>query len=115
MLNSNPLKHLKPAIGEIAKQQAKMIKSQEGVLNVIEQMGQQQKKLIENQTLTVQNQSDLAVTMQQLMTTQMELTQVVKEISEQLTSTKAAVDRLDCIMDYLLRQDKSSHSDSSES
>jgi hypothetical protein len=82
------------------------------MIKVVEQMGQQQEKLIHTQGLSIQNQADLANSMRQIMESQAQITQVVKMMGEQLASNRAAIDRLDCIMDYLIRRDGERTSDS---
>ena len=103
---SNPhISTIKPTLSHITQQQEKLLNCQEGVLKVIEQMGQQQEKLIHTQGLSIQNQADLAGSMRQMMDSQAQLTQVIKMMGEQLASNRAAIDRIECVMDYLMKKD----------
>lgn len=94
-----------PSLKELSHQQERLISCQEEIVKVVEQLGEQQARLIHTQGLSIENQADLTQSMRDLMTSQVELTQVLKSMGEQLASHKAALERLDCIMDYLIRRD----------
>ncbi|MGK7933600.1 MAG: hypothetical protein AB4041_19510 [Microcystaceae cyanobacterium] len=105
MDSNHSISPLNPTLNHITQQQEKLLNCQEGVLKVVEQMGQQQEKLIHTQGLSIQNQADLAHSMRQMMESQAQLTQVIKMMGEQIASNRAAIDRIECVMDYLMRQD----------
>lgn len=89
----------------IVEHQEGMALSQEKMLSLIERMGLQQEQIIEAQALLTENQASLANSIRQLADSQMQMTRVIENIQNQLDSTRAAVERLDCIMDYLMKRD----------
>lgn len=96
---------LSKKIKGVVQQQENIAISQQKMLSLFERMGLQQEKIIEAQGLLTENQANLANSIKQLAESQMQVTKIVESMDDKLNSTRAAVERLDRIMDYLMRRD----------
>lgn len=96
---------LSECINQVIKQQENASLSQQKILIMMEQMGTQQQKIVEAQSMLTQSQSNFAEMISQVVLAQAQMTEIVANLKENLNSAQAAVERLDRLMDYLIRRD----------
>lgn len=101
-------------IYQVEHHQGLMAHAQTSFLTIFEKIEHQQEKLIEAQEILTSNQANLANAVKQLADSQLQLTRFVERLDDKLSSTSAAMERSDRILDYLMRQ-KNTTSDSSDS
>ncbi|PSF35434.1 hypothetical protein C7H19_16780 [Aphanothece hegewaldii CCALA 016] len=99
---------------QIEHHQGLMAHAQTSFLTIFEKIEQQQEKLIDAQEILTSNQANLANAVKQLADSQLQLTRFVERLDDKLSSTSAAMERSDRILDYLVRQ-KNTTTDSSDS
>jgi uncharacterized protein YoxC len=83
----------------ITEQMDRMVGQVDQVINHVGTLADSQRTLIENQQALLESQQSLAASMGQLAST------VIPRLQENQASTGAAIERLDRILDYLLRHD----------
>ncbi|MEG3439136.1 hypothetical protein V0288_18565 [Pannus brasiliensis CCIBt3594] len=100
-------------VTRLEEHQRLIARSHQNFLDIFEKMEQQQDQLIRAQEILTQNQSNLAVAVKQLADSQLQLTRFVERLEDRLNTANAAIDRLDRLMDYVLRESSPKTSDRS--
>jgi chromosome segregation ATPase len=92
------LQHLTQRIDGTAGQMDRLVGQVEQVITHIGALADSQRTLIENQRALLESQQSLAESVGQLTNT------IIPRLQENQASTGAAIERLDRVLDYLLRQ-----------
>ncbi|PZD72496.1 hypothetical protein C1752_03690 [Acaryochloris thomasi RCC1774] len=93
------LRKLTQRIEGVTGQMDRMVGQVDQVITHVGTLADSQRTLIENQRALLESQQSLATSMGQLAST------VIPRLQENQASTGAAIERLDRILDYLLRHD----------
>ncbi len=71
----------------------------------VSKLEDRQERLFQVQEMIAQSHANLTNVVQRMTDAQMQLTQIAERFEARLSSTTAAVERLDRIIDYLIRRD----------
>ena len=93
------LQQLTQRLNSVTGQMDRMVGQVDQVISHMGTMTDSQRTLIENQRALLESQQSLTESMGQLAST------VIPQLQENQASTGAAIERLDRILDYLLRRD----------
>lgn len=100
-------------VEQLEEHQRLIARSHGNFLDLFEKMEQQQTRLVRTQETITQTQSNLADAVKQLADSQLQLTRFVERLEDSLKTANAAIDRLDRLMDYVLRESGPKRSDRS--
>ncbi len=107
------LEDLVKRVERLEQHQTLMARSQQNFLDIFEKMEQQQEQLVRAQEILTHNQSNLANAVKQLADSQLQLTRFVEKLEDRLVTANAAIEHLDRLMDYVIRESGKSKSDRS--
>jgi signal recognition particle GTPase len=91
-------------IEQLEQHQRLMARAQQNFLDIFEKMERQQDQLVRAQEILTNNQSNLANAVKQLADSQLQLTRFVEKLEDRLVTANAAIEHLDRLMDYVLRE-----------
>jgi signal recognition particle GTPase len=89
---------------QLERHQLLIARSQQNFMEIFEKIEQQQEQLIQAQEILTNNQSNLANAVKQLADSQLQLTHFVERLENRLVTANAAIEHLDRLMDYVLRE-----------
>lgn len=93
-------------VGRLEQHQLLMACAQQSFLEIFEKMERQQEQLVQAQEMITHNQSNLANAVKQLADSQLQLTHFVERLEDRLLTANAAIDHLDRLMDYVMRESR---------
>jgi signal recognition particle GTPase len=100
-------------IEQLEQHQSLMARAQQNFLDIFEKMERQQEQVVRAQEILTHNQSNLANAVKQLADSQLQLTRFVEKLEDRLVTANAAIEHLDRLMDYVLRESGKTKSDRS--
>lgn len=98
---------------QLEHHQLLIARSQKNFMEIFEKIERQQEQLIRAQEILTNNQSNLANAVKQLADSQLQLTHFVERLENRLVTANAAIEHLDRLMDYVMRETANKKSDRS--
>jgi signal recognition particle GTPase len=100
-------------IEQLEQHQRLIARSQQNFLDIFEKTERQQEQLVRAQEILTHNQSNLVNAVKQLADSQLQLTRFVERLEDRLVTTNAAIEHLDRLVDYVMRERGRKQSDRS--
>ena len=108
---SETMKELASRMDGVEEHQAAVVRAQRNLIDIVDRMEQQIEKLTRIPEMLMESNCDLTKVIQRLADSQVQVVKITENLEHTLTSTNAAVERLDRLMDFVLLRDSKQRQD----